>query len=233
MASLISALQCNTWFTFSSVPSQIEDYYHLQRPSHGDVNGVIDLLLNWGCIMAFPSIPFTAYILLLPIKGLKSAVTLSCCLVFAGNVIRCIPSILDSLSPDYELSDSLLSTLIFLHFGQILNAIAGVLIMSSPSKLSVIWFPEQERKFATGCLGIAGAMGNGFGFLCGPYLVSDADDVPLMLYLDALLALIPFVCVLCYFPNSPRLMPSRAARDVPYLIPFRHESKGQNAMIQV
>merc|ERR1719361_956562 len=87
VGSLVSALQCNSWFTFSSVPSQIEDYYHLKRPQHGEVNGVIDLLLNWGCIMAFPSIPFTAYILLLPVKGLKSAVALAATLVFAGNAI--------------------------------------------------------------------------------------------------------------------------------------------------
>eukprot|EP01084_Bolivina_argentea_P017966 33496_1 len=146
VSSLTSALQCNTWFTFSSVPSQVEQYYHLKHTSSGNVNAVIDLLLNWGPIMAFPSIPLTAYILLFPIKGLKYSVKLSISLVFFGCLIRCIPTILKSIDNNYIINNSFWHTLIFLHIGQILNAIAGVIIMSVPSKLSVIWFPENERK---------------------------------------------------------------------------------------
>merc|ERR1719242_2353391 len=138
-----SALQCNAWFTFSSVPQLVEAYYDLAPASDGNVNSVIDLLLNWGAIMAFPSLPITAYILLLPINGLKYSVKLSISLVFFGSLIRCIPTILAMILPNqYEISNDFWKTLIFLHFGQILNAIAGCIIMSIPSKLSVIWFPE-------------------------------------------------------------------------------------------
>ena len=45
---MTSAFQSNTWFTFSSVPDQVEEYYHLPKPKSGQVNATIDLLLNWG-----------------------------------------------------------------------------------------------------------------------------------------------------------------------------------------
>ena len=236
ISSLTSALQCNTWFTFSSVPTQVEEYYHLKLPSNGDVNGTIDLLLNWGPIMAFPSIPLTAYILLFPVKGLKYSIKLSTSLVFIGCLIRCIPTILSFLLPStaYSISNSFWNTLIFLHIGQILNAIAGVIIMSAPSKLSVIWFPERERKFATGCLGIAGALGNCFSFLCGPYLVDTATDIKYMLYLDLFLAFIPFICIIIYFPDFPTKLPSKAAKCALLSIPFtqtQNDLKSINVII--
>eukprot|EP01083_Nonionella_stella_P287576 978921_1 len=228
VSSLTSALQCNTWFTFSSVPSQIEEYYHLQRTSHGEVNQVIDLLLNWGPIMAFPSIPLTAYILLFPLNGLQYSVRLSITLIFFGCLIRSIPTILTSIGATYEINNSFWNTLIFLHCGQILNAIAGVIIMSVPSKLSVIWFPQNERKFATSCVGIAASMGSCFGFLCGPYVVETANDVPLMLYLDLLLAFIPFLCIIIYFPTSPTKLPSKAAKCA--LLSIRFQETVHNGM---
>ena len=49
--SITSALQTNTWLTFSTVPDEVEDYYHLKKPKSGQVNATIDLLLNWGSIM--------------------------------------------------------------------------------------------------------------------------------------------------------------------------------------
>ena len=49
--SVASAMQSNIWFTFSSCPDQVEDYYHLPKPKSGQVNGTIAILLNWGPIM--------------------------------------------------------------------------------------------------------------------------------------------------------------------------------------
>ena len=231
VSSLTSAFQCNTWFTISSVPTQVEQYYHLRQPAEGDVNGGIDLLLNWGPIMAFPSIPLTAYLLLFPRKGLAYSIRLSACLLFFGCLVRCVPCFLARIDTRYTVSNSLSGTLFFLHVGQILNAIAGVIIMSAQSKMSVIWFPEHERKFATGCLGIAGALGNCFSFLCGPYLVQSADDVPAMLYLDLALALVPFLCVVMYFPNRPSKLPSQAAKYAFLSIPFAECNANSNVNI--
>eukprot|EP01084_Bolivina_argentea_P226039 381884_1 len=43
--SLLSASQSNTWFTFSSVPDQVEDYYHLKKPSESGVQFVLSFFL--------------------------------------------------------------------------------------------------------------------------------------------------------------------------------------------
>eukprot|EP01083_Nonionella_stella_P287577 978923_1 len=64
-------------------------------------------------------------------------------------------------------------------------------------------------------------MGSCFGFLCGPYVVETANDVPLMLYLDLLLAFIPFLCIIIYFPTSPTKLPSKAAKCALLSIPFQ------------
>ena len=90
--SMVSGFQSNTWFTFSSVPNQVEEYYNLNESSSGKVNPVIDLLLNWGPICFLPTTPFAAYLLSYPFSGLKNTVRSAVTLAFFGNVIRLIPT---------------------------------------------------------------------------------------------------------------------------------------------
>eukprot|EP01084_Bolivina_argentea_P201115 343824_1 len=212
--SLLSASQSNTWFTFSSVPDQIEDYYHLKKPSEsGQVNAVIDLLLNWGPICFIPTTPFSAYLLSLPMTGFRYTVKLSAILVFFGTFIRCIPTILDQIPfINYNISSSFWQCLVFLHFGQILNAIAGPLVMAPPSKLSVIWFKQTERATATAISALSNTFGYCFAFLIGPLIVTHKDDIPYLLYLDLILSFMPFICIMLYFPSHPEKLPSIAAK---------------------
>eukprot|EP01084_Bolivina_argentea_P202341 345737_1 len=96
--SLIGNAQSNSWFTFSSVPEQVQEYYHLTKPSEsGQVNPVIDLLLNWGPICFVFVTPFSAYLLSIPLKGFKYTTIIAAILAFLGALIRCIPTILDEL----------------------------------------------------------------------------------------------------------------------------------------
>lgn len=212
--SLISCWQSNSWFTFSSVPEQVQDYYHLEKPSKsGQVNGVIDLLLNWGPIMFIPMTPFSAYLLSYPITGFKYTAQIAGILAFSGTLIRCIPTILDQLPfIDYQVSSDFWKCLIFLHLGQILNAIAGPFVMAPPSKLSVIWFGEEERGTATGIAALSNTLGYCLGFVIGPLIVTEKEYFPYLLYLDLVLVSIPFVCVMVYFPPHPTKLPSVAAQ---------------------
>ena len=47
MAFMVYTMQSNDWFTFSSIPNEVESYYNLSNPGHNKVNSVVDLLLNW------------------------------------------------------------------------------------------------------------------------------------------------------------------------------------------
>lgn len=218
MFGFVSAFQCNTWFTFSSCPNEVEDYYHLSNAGEGKVNSVIDLLLNWGPIIFMIVTPFTAYILSYPMVGLQFSVRLAVTILFIANFCRCIPCMLASnfahsmLGIHYEIDNDFWHTLIFLHSAQILNAIAGPLVMGPPSKLSVIWFPTNERSTATGIAALSNTCGYCFGFLMGPLMVKAGNDIPLLLYTDLALAFIPFVFIWMYFPMAPKMLPSIAAK---------------------
>eukprot|EP01084_Bolivina_argentea_P292987 503851_1 len=207
---MVYTMQSNNWFTFSSIPDKVEEYYHLSTPKDNKVNGVIDLLLNWGPICFLPVTPFSAYLLSLPNIGLKWTVHLAATLAFLGAFIRCIPTILVNFNiGNYKITNDLWNTLIFLHIGQILNAIAGPLVMAPPPKLSVIWFPESQRNSATSIAVSAGVFGLCFGFLFGPLI----NDIEILLYFNLLLTFIPFICVWIYFPIAPKQLPTAAAKN--------------------
>ena len=173
------------------------------------MNGVIDLLLQWGPIMFLPVTPFSAYLLSVPVIGLHHTVKLAATLVFAGSLIRCIPSFLECLDIGYAVSSDLWTCLIFLHIGNILDAIAGPLVMSPPPKLSAIWFPQRQRALATGIGVSAGVFGGCVGFLVGPFIHS----VPILLLTDLTLCAVPFVCVWLYLPKHPSVLPSQSAKN--------------------
>ena len=222
--SMTSSFQSNTWFTFSSVPDQVEEYYHLKEPKSGQVNSTIDLLLNWGPIWFLPAAPICAYILSYPISGLKITTKIAVILLFLGNIIRCIPCLLDELPfIDYNINNGFWHTLIFLHIGNILNAIAGPFVMGPPSKLSVIWFPEKQRNTATAISAVANTFGNCIAFLLGPLLVTKASDIPKLLYVDLALATIPTICILFYFPYAPSKVPTVAAKNALLSIPVKDQ----------
>ena len=182
---------------------QVEEYYNLTKPDENRVNSNIDLLLNWGPIMFLPVTPFSAYLLSYPMIGLKYTLRIAVTLVFSGAFIRCIPSFMSAFNINIGNND----TLIFLHIAQILNAMAGPLVMSPPPKLSVIWFPQNQRTLATGIGVSAGTFGVCLSFLIGPFI----HNVDALLYIDLLLCLIPFICVWAYFPVAPSKLPSKAA----------------------
>lgn len=222
---MISAVQCNAYFTFSSVPSRVVEYYHLHDPGKHKVNSTIDLLLNYGPICFLLTAPLAAYILSLPITGLRNTIITAGQLIFIGSIIRSIPSILHDLPfVDYQITNSFWNCLIFLHFGQILINMAGPFIMGSPSKLSVIWFPESQRKTATSIATMAQPTGMCIGYLIGPYVTRTGGDgnhhngshLNRLLYLDILLMAIPWIMVMIHFPSSPATVPSIAGKAALY-----------------
>lgn len=107
--------------------------------------------------------------------------------------------------------------------------IAGPFLMGSPSKLSVIWFPEHQRTTATSIASTMNIFGCCIGFLLGPLIVSTASDVPKLLYVDFAMTLVPALCILIYFPEAPSRLPTEASRDALLSIPVRDaKSKAMN-----
>ena len=212
--SMFSFLQCLIWFTFSSVhDTKVIAYYNnsaaLLAADDDDQlntlpNGPLDkvglaLLLNWGPIIGVAMFPFQAWLLTRK-GGFQRATQLGSALVFGGALLRYLPGTFVSRDAVW-----------LLHLGQVLNAAAGPLCMGTESRLSNLWFAENERATATAIAVTSNGVGSTVGFLLGPALVQKAEDFPHLLLVTLGLATIPFACSLVYYPRRPRRFPSPAA----------------------
>lgn len=197
--SFLTFNQCTIWLTFSPIARNAEVYYNI-------TDSTIDLLLNWGPIIFIPFLPLTS-ILLNRHDGLRHGIVLLAVADFIAALSRVLPLIIVSTSSPKFNSISLP----FVHFGQILNAACGPLVMAPVSQLSCLWFAPHERTRATTIAIFANNFGATFGFVINPLVVKAPSHVPHLLYLHLGLAFIACVLTLLYFPSKPPTAPSAAA----------------------
>ena len=97
-----------------------------------------------------------------------------------------------------------------LHIGHILIASVGPTVMSSPPQLSSVWFPPNQRTFATALTTMSQSFGIALGFIIIPYLTRQYD-IHTMLYVQAEMALFVALLASIYFPPHPPTPPSLSA----------------------
>ena len=197
--SFLAFNQCLIWLTFSPIARSAELYYKVD-------DATVDLLLNWGPIIFIPCLPLT-YILLNKHHGLRRCIIILAITDFVAALVRVIPIVITSPSSPHFSTISLP----FLHFGQILNAACGPLVMAPVSQLSCLWFAPHERTRATSVAIFSNYLGASIGFVISPAIVSSPDNIPYLLYVHLALAFIACVLALLYFPAEPPSAPSAAA----------------------
>lgn len=198
---IINCNQCLTWFTFSSIDADVMKEYFGDKMTSRQ----IDLLLNWGPIIAVLCFPIQAHVLNQRTNGLQKSIVLGALLVFLGNIIRIMPIWVDQ---DFRTSKMAFA---FYHLGQISNAAAGCFIMSAVTRLSSVWFAEKERVTATAIAQMSNGVGTTIGFVLGPLLVKESADVPRLMWLGLVVSTFTTVCVCVHFPSEPSKAPSVAA----------------------
>ena len=99
-----------------------------------------------------------------------------------------------------------------MHLGHIIIGVVGLPIMILPSKVSAIWFPANQRSFATAFTTNAQGFGSGFGFLFITFL-TEQYGIRTMLYIQAELALFIAILATIYFPPGPPTPPSPSAKE--------------------
>ena len=217
----LTASQCLVWFTFSSVPSTVIEYYCDLPPSACALapgsaavpkgcscaamsTGVVDQLLNWGPLTFVPTVPFVSWMLTFP-GGLRRTMRLAAVLTFLATLLRLLPSVaLTKAQRQHP------SALLLLHAAQILNGIAGPVLIAGPSRLSALWFAPRQRATVTAAAN-ASFFGAAIGFYAGPALtMGDPQNVPRMLYATLGTATVPLLCALLYCPDRPSSAPSAA-----------------------
>ena len=97
-----------------------------------------------------------------------------------------------------------------IHLGHILNAVIGLPVMIVPPRLSAVWFPPNQRTFATTVSMTAETFGVALAFITIPYLTR-AYDMHTMLYNEAEIAVFIALLASIYFPNHPPTPPSLTA----------------------
>lgn len=206
------------WFIFGSITTQTQDYYRLETPSSGSVNHVIATILSLGPFVFFIAAPFAVYMLRYPIIGFQYSMRIAALSAFIGMLFICIPSILSIkqlqhiFKYNYNIDGSFWNTIIFLYIGAIINCIASPLFLSSPAKLSVMWFTKSERNTITGFGATIGNLGQCLTYFIPPLLVKQSSDVPKLLYFVLLSSFIVCCMVFIYFPPHPKKFPSLAGK---------------------
>eukprot|EP00298_Acanthocystis_sp_HF-20_P012597 c19967_g1_i1.p1 GENE.c19967_g1_i1~~c19967_g1_i1.p1 ORF type:complete len:462 (+),score=197.26 c19967_g1_i1:2-1387(+) len=192
--------QCMLWVTFSPVSDLSEQYFEISAEQ-------VQFLLTIGPLIFIPS----AFLMLLFTQsGLRKIVFGAVTLELLCGLLRCIPCIWEKeLIKSHGAKNDYGIALIYI--AQILNAICGPLVLSSPSLVSQTWFGESERTLTTAIAALATSLGSAAGFLLAPYCVTVPDEIPRLIFVHAILAAIPFICVLIYFPNLPPDPPSLSA----------------------
>ncbi|MFV2015473.1 MAG: MFS transporter, partial [Candidatus Heimdallarchaeota archaeon] len=98
----------------------------------------------------------------------------------------------------------------FLMFAQIMTAIGQPFILNSFTKVSINWFPENEKTTATGLGTISILLGVVVGMIATPYLYEN-QGIDFILWLYGILSLIAMLLYLVIVQNNPKSPPSAAA----------------------
>lgn len=103
--------------------------------------------------------------------GLRAGVT-------TGAAMCCFSAVLRSLTAESPWAELLA------HIAQLVNGMAGVFVLATPSKLSALWFEPSLRTTTTATVVMANYLGAGVGFLVA-LAVDTPDKVRTMLYAEA------------------------------------------------
>lgn len=129
------------WATYSPVEGITEDLY-------GWSSTDIKLLAAWGPIFCLPLVLFMQP--LVDRLGLRNTVTVAALFIAVGAGLRCLTTV-----APYALG--------LAHTAQILNSLAGPLVLATPTRLSATWFPPHRRTTATSVAIMGSYLGAGVG----------------------------------------------------------------------
>ncbi|CAG9856708.1 unnamed protein product [Phyllotreta striolata] len=180
------------WIAYSSITNLVVKYY-----------GVSSMVVDWTSIAYNAIYPLfvvpASYII--DKEGLRTAGVYGCILTCAGTTLK-----LFSFHPD---------RFYIVGIGQVVLAIANVLVACLPSKLAAVWFGPDEITIACS-LGVFGSqIGVALGYIVPPLVVNNHDSAETigigfhnLTWMLTLIIVPVTICILFYFPSQPQMPPS-------------------------
>ncbi|KAJ8377859.1 hypothetical protein AAFF_G00250910 [Aldrovandia affinis] len=177
------------WLSFAPVADQTAKY----------LGATLDQV-NWlslvYMVVAIPLCFITTWVL--DTLGLRFSLILGGWLNMVGSVLRYV-SVLRSLPPAVRYLPLLMG-------GQTLCAVAQTLIVFSPTKLAALWFPQHQRATANMIASMSNPIGLLLANILSPLLVGRDNDLPLMLLVYAIPAVV--ACILATLGIRESVPPS-------------------------
>lgn len=185
------------WMTFSASTAGLQALL----PEAGISDSEVDLMLNWGPICYLAAVwVYVFWVSRRGPKALYESVLLCATLICLGAALRGVPFCWPSCPRPR----------VWLHAGQILNALSGPVSGAVAPSFASIWFPVQERTLATSLVWMCQGAGPALGFAIA--LAADSPrGLSCILAAEAVSSIGAAVLWGLAVPRLPRSAPSRSA----------------------
>ncbi|SBS86591.1 MFS-type transporter, putative [Plasmodium ovale curtisi] len=87
--------------------------------------------------------------------------------------------------------------------GQFFSSIGQIIFVNAPPEVSLVWFPDDERIISTSVSIISNILGTAIIYLYAPFIVTNEDDIELLLGHICFVSFIGFILVLSFFESAP------------------------------
>lgn len=176
------------WITFSPISIQVEEYY--------DVTAFwVNFLSLLFFVIYVPGAFVASWVL--DHLGLRIGILVGTGLLALGAIVRMLGSFPNMFY--------------MVCIGQGICAWGQPFIQNSPAKVATHWFPDHQRALATTLGSVANPIGGALGLLVPPVIVGITGSIPILLLVDAILAVISLLFVFIFFKSQPRNPPSITA----------------------
>eukprot|EP01012_Entosiphon_sulcatum_P031939 TRINITY_DN40663_c0_g1_i1.p1 TRINITY_DN40663_c0_g1~~TRINITY_DN40663_c0_g1_i1.p1 ORF type:complete len:476 (+),score=57.76 TRINITY_DN40663_c0_g1_i1:41-1429(+) len=176
-----SAVQCMTWFVFASVPYLSAQYFDFDRPELA-----LNLFLIWSpitnCVFGILVIP---RILRSPYRLIRF-LRFGAILTFVGAGLRLVPMWLGKT--DYEFPHREGFVLVLLHLAHLCTALSGGCFLAFPYLLPHLSLPFDPTHWAATLVHFGAPLGLSLGFIVGPLIVHESNEIPRLLYINLAIA---------------------------------------------
>ncbi|SBT43225.1 MFS-type transporter, putative [Plasmodium ovale wallikeri] len=87
--------------------------------------------------------------------------------------------------------------------GQFFSSIGQIIFVNAPPEVSLVWFPYEERIISTSVSIISNILGTAIIYLYAPFIVTNEDDIELLLGHICFVSFIGFILVFSFFESGP------------------------------
>uniref|UniRef100_A0A6B2L3V6 Major facilitator superfamily (MFS) profile domain-containing protein n=1 Tax=Arcella intermedia TaxID=1963864 RepID=A0A6B2L3V6_9EUKA len=193
--SALTFVQAALWITFSGILDVTVQFYNTTPAM---MNWLLAIGNLW-YLLCGPGMMWAFGAMRSPVKKMTLMAAFMCTV---GSLVRC----LSFLDPKAGWAMWVVA------IGQSFISIAGPPVLIGPTKISLRWFPPEQRTLSTAISSTANSLGAGVGFLIAPYLTA-SFGIRMYLIIEAACTAFLFILLLIYFPDSPPLPPSISAQS--------------------